>query len=1005
MLSSKSMKVMWAIMMLTLISACSFGASFQDDRIELSKELGMKFTHGPKDAEAIKASTEHKKRSEIAFGSTTKQTEKKAFSTKKEISCAQKILPLTENEKFCRFVPGGESRSESKILQSVASIEAIKLSDLANSGQTSLCMSFQDIPDFGYVQIYFGVCSMESFNEYPAESGFDFAWWQNPDRSNGYRIFQFGELVEGDVFHLEGYMATTAQGERVIMPFWYSPTQQRTISILRNGFPLSRPLFVPLKTSAVPQRPSALVKIRGKIVTEPEYIEPDSCTYIIDDGSPLETNDSSVRGYKVVDSFHSLNTPVSKGDTVAITGYFSNEKIFYRSTDGWNTIPSKSEEKYTVSGKIYADADAAGQTVWIGCEGGSTTSIFDQTGTASYSLTLNAGDWNIYARTPGYWSRLWWVTLDQNKSVDFFTGPLFHYDENNNMVVQKEVLEVVTKTQSIKRDGISTVEGYALLRDFEGKRWQGKNVTLTTSAGELVSCENKTDQMGKCSFVLKSSTKSETATIVAKSDNLTAGGLFFFHNEGDPIVYIVNPVDQSTTGQDPITVSGKMRVDVITGNLNIDENSNITTRDLLIDDVICGSFYEAVSETDNNGNLYEKFPTIDTSCFSNGEHVLSARVTDDKGNISLSNKVKLVFANTISERRDINSEIIIDDPEIVPGVYSGSAKIDQPGNWILTIRNCDDDSIIKTKSVAGPCVASIEWDGKIDNAYVESLFEVTLEPEQVLPAETVNAPAQGADIEKKTMTYLSVSRIHTKALICGIFRDEEDWSAQTSKNEMIAVKKACIARGVTFTTIKDPIWHSGKDTKGDKTYRKGLEWYLSQGYRYFFISSHGIMKDFGATISIPAISLADGEEVVGNNYFLASWMRPTNPAISDCRILLGQYQIVEINACYSAGTITNHDDSLAQGFHVSNQELEDDSGAYIGWYGKYLATTINQLPAWSVTPNGTGWTRGFWRRLGEGNTVQQAIEKSFSQPYLPEDGWMKDYLSWPGMSAWSTWLE
>ncbi len=110
------------------------------------------------------------------------------------------------------------------------------------------------------------------------------------------------------------------------------------------------------------------------------------------------------------------------------------------------------------------------------------------------------------------------------------------------------------------------------------------------------------------------------------------------------------------------------------------------------------------------------------------------------------------------------------------------------------------------------------------------------------------------------------------------------------------------------------------------------------------------------------------------------------PAFTDYGTGLYPWNIVEINACWSAGNAfpvsydqaahwfeidplyTNYPDYITA-FGLGDQDV--NGGVFIGWNARYIPETAPLL--WGWTPNGEGWTRGFWYFMGEGYTVSQAV--------------------------------
>ncbi len=894
------------------------------------------------------------------------------WSPRKTTADAKQRSASKQDSTAHRFIP--EQRNSANNIRVVSS---------ASGG--GLSCGFQDIPDYGYVRIYFGIVSQESYEIFPETSGFDSIWCQNPDRSSGIRILQYGDLWEGDLFYLEGFMGTTPEDERVILPLGVYP--------ISYGFPLQRPIYVPGLTMGL--NPTIQVKISGKVVTEPVYADPDACTYYIDDGSRLETGIPGVNGIEVVDPYYSHNPAVVLGEQIYITGSLSYKvdasgdirRRLYRSTDGYNAVPYTGTTMHTISGTVTADTEAAGQTIWIGCDGGWTTPVFDDNGTATYELQLNEGDYNIYARTPGYGSELWWVGVyGDYPGVDFIVYPMIYYDNNGNPVVEKEIIEVVIENVTMNHDE-TTNKGFVLDRDFEGKRWAGKPVSVMVDKGMIVSCDSVTDEKGKAHFVLRSSTKTEVATVTATAGTLVSRTLVYYIEEGDPIVTVLAP----TYGE---TVSGVTNLMIEVNDTNPDGVEDIRQRRLIIDGSKVGTFRNYDSDFQPDEGASEG--GLDTTRLSNGWHELWAEViqqADGTTTTSTSNVVRIYVNNPVH----VN---------ISPQRYIGVEGQDQPltmdmdfrdnTNWSLEIRGFvssdDQDDVVFSASGTGSGSTQIAWDGKVDDVLFPGVFEIVLITNQIEP------PGE----EQEWKYYWSQST-PGEALITGVIYDESFWGKHSCYKMMNAAGFNCRKRGIRPTYVLDPYWLTDADDPDNIIY--GLDhWIGNMGgfgynFRHFFLFTEGAMVPCQDGIERAVVWFADGRMVFGDD----SWdqMPQITDAFTDLQMPAHRFKIVQINSCWSSGSEEFPDTSIARAFGCRDDEM---GSTYMGWNWYFKPLGAYFLLGFS--PNGEGWTRAFWKFLGNGRSFNQAIYDIHHSVNPFYRGYMENHEApYTWHSSWATFLE
>ena len=680
----------------------------------------------------------------------------------------------------------------------------------------------QDIPDWGYVRIYLGICQLESYDANPEICGYDYAWYQVPDRSSGIKIMQYGDLWEGDLFYLEGLMSTNAEGEREIMPLG--------IALVESGFPLARPMYASQKALTTGLNAKGIVtKISGKVVKEIVDPYPDKAAYFfLDDGSGMETDDPGTRGIRIIDPYYGQNPPVTLGETLTLSGSLTAwtddqgkvRPVFNRSTDGFNASPWTGTNRYKVSGKVIADPDASGQKVWVECDGGSTTAVFDATGTAKYELSLREGDYNVYARTPGYGSELWWVPVYSDyPDVDFTVSAM----------EQKELLDVTTREWEIKHDGTSITDGYAILRDFAGNRYPGRVIEIQTTKGQIVSCDNVTDENGKVRFKLRSSTKAETAIVSAKCGYLSSETPVYFHNVGDPMVSILSPVD----GQ---TVSGVTTHEIVVYDTDEDGSEDIREYVLLLDGNPIGSFCP-VRYDQEDGELIRR-PGFNTAKFPNGQHTLSAMVKDQDGNTMVSNEVVLTFNNSISEFKTNQNELFFGRAEYTDFACDFVAN---QSPWVLRVFTIEDDDTETTVWTAtgdqtGP--VHLTWDGKVGGAYKSDIYMASLVagPQTQVNLTMTQKVAQTTATPK---TQLSAQITRTSAINSGTMPNDAWMQKQVTASYKKGVLGAVLGTVIPDASSKRGVgWanHSAVDTvkkntsasSGDRTISRSNLYQLSR---------------------------------------------------------------------------------------------------------------------------------------------------------------------------------
>jgi hypothetical protein len=493
--------------------------------------------------------------------------------------------------------------------------------------------------------------------------------------------------------------------------------------------------------------------------------------------------------------------------------------------------------------------------------------------------------------------------------------------------------------------------------DEEGRRLPNQNISWNVDLGTIVSSDSVTNCVGEAYCVVRSTTNHETATVWAETGSIGAGCYVEYANEGDPYIIITSP-----TGGD---VSGFVAVQVITFN----SDGGTPDTQLFVDGTPKGSI------TTNEYRL----SGLDTCQLTNGWHILKARATDDSHNTMWSQEVSIYVDNEVSSL-DYSSEIFTDEPN--QGPITLSAYMNSSGTWSTEIRNCKDDSVAYTTSGTGPGPISLSWDGKISGTYIPGIYKITVSAQP-----TGDSPPTTRDYN------ITISQANASTLICGKLRGDEDWSRETSVDEMIAVADACRARGVTYTLVADPLWvydddahyPYGEDPNQGHRLRLGFKAWINKGFHNFFYSTHGKTqyKNGKWRSSILFDTTGDQAYVYGTDYDWPLSERFAIAAFSDCGINPDQYRIVHINACWSWGNYLHGvDTSLPNAF--GNYGYVENDQTYIGWSFYYYPTGTPLSDG--LSPNGTMWTKEFWRQLGMGYTVYQADQRTLTSGNY--HGWM-----------------
>ncbi|MBI2843456.1 MAG: Ig-like domain-containing protein, partial [Armatimonadetes bacterium] len=458
-----------------------------------------------------------------------------------------------------------------------------------------------------------------------------------------------------------------------------------------------------------------------------------------------------------------------------------------------------------------------------------------------------------------------------------------------------------------------------------------------------------TNEVGEATAELISTTNHETATITVESGTVVGYGYAEFAHPGDPHIRILEPAPGTN-------LSGTAVVRAEVYDTDADGSDEIVSMTLYVDGAIRGSI------TTN-----DYYPSgVDTWRLSNGPHTLSASATDSEGNTMWSQRVSVNVYNSISEVSISPTELFSDEPD--QGNITISGRLNEAGTWNVQITDMSGNTVFADSGSEGAFQSA--WDGKVSGNYIDGLYRATLTKDSTTHT-----------------TAITISAAHAPVFISGLLRGEEQWSRDATIDEMEVVMDACRAQYARFTAIADPLWSTGIDPEQNRV-RKGLCDWLKDDYRYWFHTGHGEVRRLRDSLWHAMIMFPDvgGTRLVcGNDYWALPAERPFIRAFSDIGVWTSQYHIVMINACWSGGSwLQGYDQSIPNAF--GNYGAVEIDQTYLGWGTKYYPGT---LPIFQyLQPNGTGWTKEFWRRLGMGYTVSQAHWWA----NMDTTGWMHNFL-------------
>ena len=165
------------------------------------------------------------------------------------------------------------------------------------------------------------------------------------------------------------------------------------------------------------------------------------------------------------------------------------------------------------------------------CGSASTTATFSGD-TASYTLTVPAGDHAVTASVLGYktTTQLETVTNGQNTN------------NNYSLDAVERRIEMLCSPERVPPDGTSEITVTAIVRDIEGKRFPNEAVTWSADLGTVVSSDTATDAVGEARLVLRAPSLAGTANVIVTSGSVSATAYTEFASATAPSVRILTPM-------------------------------------------------------------------------------------------------------------------------------------------------------------------------------------------------------------------------------------------------------------------------------------------------------------------------------------------------------------------------------------------------------------------------------------------------------------------------------
>ncbi len=407
--------------------------------------------------------------------------------------------------------------------------------------------------------------------------------------------------------------------------------------------------------------------------------------------------------------------------------------------------------------------------------------------------------------------------------------------------------------------------------------------------------------------MLTSGTDHVMATVSATSGGVVGNAYVQFGDAMDPKLLITSPSNgAAVSGFVPLSISWQ---DVLPAG-----GGGTVQTELLVDgEAFCG--FHASDETGDT--------TVNSNELSNGQHEVTAVAIDPEGSETYSNGVWLNVYNEISEISVNETALFLDDSTSQPVTLS--AEVNSSESWQITIYRCSDSSAVAQSSGTGPGTASISWSGA---GATPGVYDLSISPGVVSSSGAVSP----------TDCYIGVSyATGGDMLIMGVVEGEPGWSRADVVNEMTYVNAACTERQVRATILPDPHWASYW-YRGHPPWIRGLDYWLGTLHRYrnMFLATHGERRS-------PQQS-ADGVDRVQFKFaggvwafYTNNWTNPPGTVHAFTDYGTGNYpwNIVEINACYSAGFWlygSSERQDIITAFDLwGGPDGEEDGGVFIGW--------------------------------------------------------------------------
>ena len=519
------------------------------------------------------------------------------------------------------------------------------------------------------------------------------------------------------------------------------------------------------------------------------------------------------------------------------------------------------------------------------------------------------------------------------------------------------ILCLTANPSRIPPDGTSTSTITARVTDLEGAPLEGKSVTITTDMSTFQqnstnTVTGDTSDQGILSATLISLTTPNTATLTATCQGASATAYVEFADADSPCLRIVDPANGSNmTGVSLVSVAATSPGGSYPGDVD-----DLT---LYVDGEPFGAPRLVASDAG---------PSFDSRILSNGNHVLQASATWGE-TVGWSQQVHVSIYNALSELEINRMELFIDDAD--PGVLQLTGMANEADDWSVNVLD-QSDSVVFSSSGNGPGPIDVVWDGKIGGSYLPGVYRMEFT--------TGSGGLMSAGGDESWWTYL-ISYGHATVLITIATRladTSEPDLRRIGYSDVQSVIDQCHRNGIKFTILADPQWLTGISTTnlgmGNRT-RRGLREWLLDPYKCWLNVGHAEWRPCSTAPGPSRMHLCLVDCFV------------CGADIAAVPIPYGQYRLVQLNSCHSAGQDSGNPDlSFAEAFHISfNSE-----SWFIGWCHGY-----GDWEYWHGIPydrlNGSGWTSDFWNLFGESGYTVYAAQ---SETLLPAGRywWLTDSM-------------